>query len=96
MQGKGEATASGADFLAGGGEMGGRLRLHDWRSTPLGAPDSWAQSLRTAISICLTTPFVAAVHWGPDLRILYNDAYAPALAERQPWALGLPFSRSVA
>ncbi|WP_203234453.1 hybrid sensor histidine kinase/response regulator [Sphingomonas solaris] len=79
------------DFLAGGGEMAALSREHDWRKTPLGAPDSWEQSLRTAVSICLTTPFVSAVHWGPDLRIIYNDAYAPALAERHPRALGQPF-----
>lgn len=78
-------------FLAGGGAMGGLMSRYDWTSTPLGPPDSWPQSLRTAVSICLTTPFVSAVHWGPQLRILYNDAYAPALVERHPSVLGKPF-----
>lgn len=72
--------------------MGERIRAHDWSETPLGPPDTWPQSLRSAVQICLNTPIVSAVHWGPELRILYNDAYAPALAERHPWALGQPFS----
>ncbi len=78
-------------FLAGDGAMAGLIRAHDWPASPLGAPETWSQSLRSALLICLNTPIVAAVHWGPELRILYNDAYAPALAERHPWALGRPF-----
>jgi two-component sensor histidine kinase len=77
--------------LAGGGEMAALMRAKDWSSTPFGATNEWEQSLQTAVSICLTTPFVSAVHWGPDLRILYNNAYIPALAERHPAALGKPF-----
>jgi PAS domain S-box-containing protein len=82
---------SDAAFPTGGGNMGALIRARDWSASPLGAPDNWPQSLRSAVQICLSTPIVGAVHWGPDLRILYNDAYAPALAERHPWALGQPF-----
>ena len=78
-------------FLAGDGEMARRIRSHDWSGSPLGMPGTWPQSLKSALLICLNTPIVAAVHWGPDLRTLYNDVYAPALAERHPWALGQPF-----
>ena len=72
--------------------MGALVRSHDWAATPLGAPETWPQALRSAVQICLNMPIVGAVHWGPDLCIFYNDAYAPALAERHPWALGRPFS----
>ncbi|HEX7786447.1 MAG TPA: hypothetical protein VF653_09525, partial [Methylomirabilota bacterium] len=40
-------------WLAGGGEMGERIRRLDWASTPLGPADTWPQSLRSAISILL-------------------------------------------
>ena len=30
-----------ADFLAGGGEMGARMRAHDWAATGLGPPEGW-------------------------------------------------------
>lgn len=39
----GAIPASGATddgFIAGGGEMGARMRAHDWSSTPLGPLDA--------------------------------------------------------
>lgn len=76
--------------MAGGGEMGERIRAHDWAATPLGPPETWPQSLRSALSICLHSSFPTAIYWGPELRLLYNDAWAPIPAERHPWALGQP------
>lgn len=70
--------------------MGARIRAHDWATTPLGSPDRWPQSLRSALSICLNSSFPTAIYWGPELRLLYNDAWAPIPAERHPWALGQP------
>ena len=81
-----------AAFLSGGGAAGALMRGYNWSASTLGAPETCPQSLRSAVQLCLNTPIVGAVHWGPDLRILYNDAYAPALAERHPWALGRPMS----
>ncbi|HEY9580036.1 MAG TPA: ATP-binding protein [Rhizorhapis sp.] len=78
------------DFLTGGGEMGDRIRRFDWAATPLGVPGGWPQSLRSALSICLHSSFPTAIYWGPELRLLYNDAWAPVPAERHPKALGRP------
>ena len=77
-------------FLDGGGDLGALIRGHDWAATPLGAPGTWPQSLRSALSICLNSSFPTAIYWGPELRLLYNDAWAPIPAERHPWALGRP------
>ena len=77
-------------FLAGGGDMGARIRAYDWSATPLGAPRRWPQPLRTALDICLNSSFPTALYWGPDLRLLYNDAWAPIPAQKHPWALGRP------
>ncbi len=77
-------------FLAGGGEMGARMRSHDWAATPLGAPETWPSALRAVVSACLNAPMLGAVLWGPDLLFLYNDAYIPSLADRHPDALGRP------
>ncbi len=79
-------------FLAGGGEMGERMRAHDWAATPIGTPESWPDALRTMISVVLNSALLGTVLWGPELRLFYNDAYAPALAERHPDALGRPLS----
>ena len=66
------------------------IRAHDWAATPLGRAETWPQSLRSVLSICLNSSFTTAIYWGPELRLLYNDAWAPILAERHPWALGRP------
>ncbi|RRV10103.1 response regulator [Pseudomonas sp. v388] len=75
-------------FLSGGGEMGALIRAHDWISTPLGAPETWPQSLRSAIGICLHSSFPTAIYWGGDLCLLYNDAWRSVAGERHPAALG--------
>ncbi len=77
-------------FLSGDGEMATRMRGFDWSQTDLGAPATWPQSLQSVLSICLNSPIVSAIYWGPDFRVLYNDAYGPALGTRHPQALGRP------
>ncbi len=37
--------------------MGARMRAFDWSETPLGAPEIWPQSLKTAVHIMLTSRF---------------------------------------
>lgn len=77
-------------FLAGGGDLGNQIRSLDWTTSPLGVPQGWSQPLRSALSICLHSSFPTAIYWGPELRLLYNDAWAPIPGERHPWALGRP------
>ena len=36
-------------FLDGGGEVGALMRGNDWSSSPLGAPETWRQSLRSVV-----------------------------------------------
>ena len=80
---------SSADFLAGGGEMGALTRAYDWSATPLGPPETWPQSLRTAVRILLNTNHPMFIWWGPELIQFYNDAYRQTMGpERHPSALG--------
>lgn len=79
-------------FLSGGGEIGQRMRALDWDASPLGPLEHWPQSLRTMVSTCLNSPVLGTVLWGPDLLMLYNDAYIPSLADRHPNALARPVS----
>ncbi len=78
------------DFLQGGGVMGALMRAHDWAATPIGRPETWPQSLRSTLSACLNSPILGTILWGPDLLMLYNDAYIPSMADRHPAALGRP------
>ena len=78
-------------FLTEGGETGALMRAKDWSATPLGPAERWPQSLRTSVSICLGSQFPMVLWWGPDLTILYNDPYIPALGLKHPdRALGCP------
>lgn len=77
-------------FLAGDSEMARRIREFDWTNHPFGPPETWPQSLRSALSICLHSAFPTAIYWGGELRLLYNDAWAPIPGPRHPAALGAP------
>jgi len=79
------------DLMAGGGEMGALMRSHDWANTTFGPVSKWPQSLRTALRICLDSRFPIVIWWGPELRLLYNDAWRPSLGTtKHPQALGSP------
>ena len=66
------------------------MRALDWSRTPLGPVDGWPQSLRTSVSICLNSAFPILVWWGPELVMLYNDAYRPMLGDKHPRSVGQP------
>lgn len=87
------AESGGLDFLSGGGEMGARMRALDWRTTPLGAPDGWPLSLRTAVSVLINSRYPMFLAWGPELAFLYNDGYRPIFGGKHPAALGRPFEQ---
>jgi signal transduction histidine kinase len=74
--------------LAGGGDMGERVRMFDWASTSLGPISDWPQSLCTAVGIMLNSRYPIAIYWGQDLTLLYNDAWSPIAGSKHPWALG--------
>ena len=62
------------DFLAGGGQMGVRMRNHDWEATPLGPPSRWPVPLRVIVRVLLASHEPLAVWWGGGSTLLYNDA----------------------
>ena len=78
------------ECLTGGGEMGALMRARDWAATPLGRVEDWPQSLRTSVSICLNSRFAILIWWGPELVMLYNDAYREIIGSKHPAALGEP------
>ncbi|EGK86368.1 response regulator [Microcoleus vaginatus PCC 9802] len=80
-------------IFAGNSEMAMLMRSHDWSQTPLGAVETWPQSLKTAIRIILGSRYPMFVWWGQQMTKFYNDAYIPMLGKRHPQALGQPASR---
>ncbi|MBL6458999.1 PAS domain S-box protein [Belnapia sp. T6] len=78
-------------FPVGGGAMGALVRAYDWAATPLGPPEAWPQSLRTAVGMVLGSKFPACIVWGQQLVTIHNDAFRPILGAK-PEALGRPFN----
>jgi signal transduction histidine kinase/PleD family two-component response regulator len=72
-------------FFAGGGEMGRRIRGHDWAGNALGTIETWPRALRTALRIMLSSRYAMWLAWGRDLTFFCNDAYLPTLGQKQGW-----------
>lgn len=70
--------------------MARRIREFDWAAHPFGPPETWPLSLRSALGICLNSAFPTAIYWGPELRLLYNDAWSTIPGPRHPACLGEP------
>jgi signal transduction histidine kinase/DNA-binding response OmpR family regulator len=68
--------------------MGALMRAVDWSKTPVGAVETWPQSLKTSLSILLESKFGTMVAWGPELTHFYNDAYRPILGSSKHPSLG--------
>jgi len=86
-----EVTESSEQFLSGGGEMGKLIRSMDWSKTALGPTESWPQSLRTSVSLCLSSTFPILIAWGPETIQIYNDSYRPICGEMHPQSMGMNF-----
>ncbi|MBL7497390.1 SpoIIE family protein phosphatase [Frankia sp. CNm7] len=91
MEAAGIADATGAGVFAADQEVGEDLAVVDWSATPIGEPSGWPQSLRTAVSILLSSRFPMWMAWGPRLTFFCNAAYRrDTLGQKYPWALGRP------
>ena len=77
--------------LASGGELGALVRAKDWSATPLGPLGAWSRSVTAAASLCLNSRFPMVLFLGPEVRLVYNDAYPPFLrGAKHPPARGAP------
>ena len=72
-------TSSSPSFLAGGGEMGQRIRDFPWETTPLGPPAGWRPTLKAMVRMALTTRHPIFIFWGPEHICLYNDGYRASI-----------------
>jgi PAS domain S-box-containing protein len=70
--------------------MNARVHAYDWASTPLGPAQNWSPALKWSVTLILASGFPMSVRWGPELVMIYNDAYAAVLGDRHPSVLGKP------
>ena len=71
-------------------DMRSRVHDFDWAATSLGPRRTWSASLAWSVDLVLLSGLPMSVRWGPDLIMIYNDAYAALLGDRHPRALGRP------
>jgi PAS domain S-box-containing protein len=83
-----ESAGTSADRIVGKGEMAELVRAYDWGSTSLGPIESWSKELVTIVNLTLSSSSPARTMWGPELILIYNDAYRPIPGPRHPAALG--------
>lgn len=60
------------------------LSSFDWETTELGPVADWPTELRATVDLLLDSGTAMMLGWGPELRVIYNDAYTPMLAEKHP------------
>jgi signal transduction histidine kinase len=77
-----------SDWLTGGGEMSALIRAKDWSLTPLGAIETWPQSLRTTVSLCLASNFPINIIWGPEATQIYNLGFKTICGSLHPRSVG--------
>ncbi|MFK3890149.1 PAS domain S-box protein [Sphingomonas sp. NPDC079357] len=78
-------------FLAGGGAATRLILARDWRDHPLGPPEGWPSSFKTALSLLLNSPESMILCWdAEELFFFFNETYFPLLGPRLEWAMGTP------
>lgn len=85
------AGFTGQDHVfVGDSEMAARCRRIDWSTTSLGPVDEWPAALRAIVRTTIESPFPINLWCGPDLLLIYNDAYRRVLGAKHPRALARP------
>jgi PAS domain S-box-containing protein len=87
-----DRRTGGNDWLVDGSRMSRVVRSMDWSRTPLGAIDTWPASLRTTVSLALSSNFPISLAWGPQHTQIYNDGYWPICGAKHPASMGQDFS----
>ncbi|KAI1314178.1 histidine kinase [Xylaria venustula] len=63
-------------------------RTRDWASTPLGPIEEWSPELRTISNLVMGSPHPAALYWGRELTVIYNEAYVAMAGRKHPKLMG--------
>jgi len=70
------------------GEIAALAREMPWDKTTLGPVLEWPAELRTLLRTTMAVPHPAALWWGSDHVLLYNEAYRRFLGSKHPRAFG--------
>ena len=76
------------DLFLGDSQMATLMRGYDWDTHPLGNPNQWPLSLKTALRIMLHSAHPMFIWWSEELYMFHNDSYVPLIGNKHPAALG--------
>ncbi|KAF2822202.1 putative histidine kinase HHK16p [Ophiobolus disseminans] len=69
------------------------VRKFDWARTPLGPMERWSIQFREVVNLLMRNPHPAALFWGEELQMIYNEAYKNEVAgNKHPGLMGTGFS----
>lgn len=85
--------ASRRNIIAAQGPMADKVRDYPWEQTSPGALATWASAQCVAVNMVLTSSFPACLALGPELIMIYNDAFVPILGHKEQ-PLGHSFSHA--
>ncbi|KAG9249258.1 hypothetical protein BJ878DRAFT_532 [Calycina marina] len=63
-------------------------RSIDWASTPLGPIENWGFDLRAMCNLIMGSPHPAAMYWGDEFTVIYNEAYILLAGQKHPSLMG--------
>ncbi|WP_322105986.1 ATP-binding protein [Paraburkholderia sp. J41] len=66
------------------------IAAHDWSTSPLGFPDTWAPEFRTIVQLMMDSHVPMWAAWGTSLCMVYNTPYVSMLGGKHPKSLGSP------
>ncbi|MFP5073118.1 SpoIIE family protein phosphatase [Pseudonocardia nantongensis] len=66
------------------------LETTDWAATALGARSGWDRELEDTVRFMLESRQPLTAWWGPELVLLYNDAFIELAGYRHPGSYGRP------
>lgn len=56
----------------------------DWGATPLGPIGTWDYDLRAVYNLIMRSPNPAAMYWGDEFTVIYNEAYVLIAGQKHP------------
>ena len=62
-------------------------RSIDWASTALGPIENWTFDLRAMCNLIMGSPHPAAMYWGDEYIIIYNEAYIMLAGQKHPYLM---------
>lgn len=69
-------------------------RSVDWASTPLGPIENWSGDLCIMANLVMGSPHPVALYWGPQLTVIYNEAYTSLAGQKHPQLMGSNYADS--